>query len=885
MRRSSSERVSKASQGAIMIIRALKANRSPFLRASGLLTLGLLTSVSTFAQTFDAAPQLAFTKPFAGTDPLPQILTVASTGANFNFSATATTSTGGSWLSISPAGNDCCTTPAAITVTVAAAPALAAGTYTGQISLASYPTATVTMNIAVTLTVASGGAFFDNVPGQLSFSLETGGVAPPYQPVQIRNKGTGSLSWTVAKSTADGGNWLGVNPASGVAPSNLAVAIAPANLPGGGQTAGTFVGVLVFTAAGSSVTIPVSVTVGASVFSQVNPISFTMPLAGANPLPQVLSIASTGTAFNFSVAAATSTGGAWLQVSPAGNDCCTAPEAITVSITAPAGLAAGTYTGEITFTQYPSRSLSMTVPVTLTVAAPTVSFLDNLPGQLSFSLKTGGVAPPYQLVQIRNKGTGTLGWAVVKDTADGGNWLSVSATQGNAPATIAVSVTPANLPGGGLVAGTFVGQILVATATGNVSIPVVVMVGDSVFSQVNPISFTMPLAGANPLPQVLSIASTDTAFNFSVTASTATGGAWLQVSPAGNDCCTAPEAVTVSITAPAGLAAGTYTGEVTFTQYPSRSLSMTVPVTLTVAAPTVAFLDNLPGQLSFSLKTGGAAPPYQLLQIRNRGTGTLGWAVVKGTADGGNWLSVSATQGNAPATIAVSVTPANLPDGGLVGGTFVGEILVETATGNVSIPVVATVGGSVVSQTNPIGFTLPSAGANPLPQVLTIASTDSAFNFSVAASSATGGAWLQVSPAGNDCCTAPKAITVTITAPPGLAAGTYTGEITFTQYPSRSLSMTVPVTLTVAAPTGSFLDNLPGELSFSLKTGGAAPPYRLVQIRNAGSGTLGWSLVRTTACGSGCLGASVTKGNAPSTVAIAIAPGKLPNMGLVPGTF
>src|SRR5579859_2345814 len=261
-----------------MIIRAPKAARSCFSLATWLLAFGLLTSIPAFAQTFDAVPQLAFTKPFAGADPLPQILTGASVGANFNFSATATTSTGGSWLSISPSGSDCCVTPEAITVTVAAPAALAAGTYSGQITLTSYPTPTATLNIPVTLTVASGGAFFDNVPGQLSFLVKTGGAAPPYQPVQIRNGGTGSLSWTVAKSTADGGNWLGLAPTTGVAPSNLAVAILPANLPGGGLTPGTFVGDLVFTSAGSSVTIPVSVVVGGSVFSQVNPISFTKPL-------------------------------------------------------------------------------------------------------------------------------------------------------------------------------------------------------------------------------------------------------------------------------------------------------------------------------------------------------------------------------------------------------------------------------------------------------------------------------------------------------------------------------------------------------------------------------------------------------------------------------
>jgi hypothetical protein len=40
---------------------------------------------------------------------------------------------------------------------------------------------------------------------------------------------------------------------------------------------------------------------------------------------------------------------------------------MTVSITAPAGLAAGTYTGEVVITQYPNRNKAITVPVYLTV--------------------------------------------------------------------------------------------------------------------------------------------------------------------------------------------------------------------------------------------------------------------------------------------------------------------------------------------------------------------------------------------------------------------------------------------------------------------------------------------------------------------------------------
>ena len=52
-------------------------------------------------------------------------------------------------------------------------------------------------------------------------------------------------------------------------------------------------GQLLFQTSGDSVTIPVAVTVGASVITQVNPLNFTMAFGGANPLAQVLNIAMT----------------------------------------------------------------------------------------------------------------------------------------------------------------------------------------------------------------------------------------------------------------------------------------------------------------------------------------------------------------------------------------------------------------------------------------------------------------------------------------------------------------------------------------------------------------------------------------------------------------
>ena len=69
------------------------------------------------AQTFQSLPALSFTKVYAGGDPTPQVITAASTEANFQFFATAVSSTGGNWLMISPGSSSGVqNTPRAITV-------------------------------------------------------------------------------------------------------------------------------------------------------------------------------------------------------------------------------------------------------------------------------------------------------------------------------------------------------------------------------------------------------------------------------------------------------------------------------------------------------------------------------------------------------------------------------------------------------------------------------------------------------------------------------------------------------------------------------------------------------------------------------------------------
>jgi len=858
-----------------------------FFSIASVLTLFASVSTSLNAQVFAPVPALSFTKSFGGADPLPQNPTIAAVGTGFNFSITsATTNSGGSWLSTSTiTGCGLCATPRTISVIVTTAVNLAVGTYTGQVVLTSQ-SGSVTLTIPVTLTVVTAGAtIVDNLPGQVSFSLLTASTTPTSQTIQIRNAGSGTLSWTATKSTSDGGSWLTISSTSGSAPSFLTVGLVPGNLPGGGLVAGTFVGQIILQAASGNVTIPVSVVLGTNILSQVNPISFTKVFGGANPLPQTLTMATPGTAFNFFVSASTANGGAWFTVATTtGCGLCVTPNTFVVTVNPIVTLPVGNYTGQIEITsQFGSQTI--TIPVTLTVAAAGSTYLDNLQGQMNFSMTTGGTTLTTQDLQVRNGGSGTLSWTAAVSTADGGNWLSVSALSGTAPAYITVAISVPNLPNAGLIAGTFIGQVVIQTTGSAVTVPISVTVGTSVFEQVNPISFTKFFGGANPLPQTLTVATPGTAFNYFVSASTATGGTWLTVATAtGCGLCATPNTVVATVNASPTLAVGTYTGQIVITSQ-SGNLSMTVPVTLTVAAAATTFFDNVPGQMTFTMQTGGTAVTGQTLQIRNGGTGTLNWTLEQSTSDGGNWLTVSAPSGTAPSFVNVGVSVANIPGGGLIAGTFVGELVFRTAGSSVTVSVNFIVGANIFNQVNAISFTKSFNGANPLPQTLTISTPGSPFNYFITSSTATGGAWLTAATV-TACglCAMPNAIVATVNASPTLAVGTYTGQIVVTSQ-SGNMSMTIPVTLTVTAAGATSFDNLPGQMSFFLQTGGGNPATQNVRIRNAGSGTLFWTLAQSTSDTGNWLNISAPNGTAPATETVSISVSSLPGGGLIAGTF
>ena len=165
--------------------------------------------------------------------------------------------------------------------------------------------------------------------------------------------------------------------------------------------------------------------------------------------------------------------------------------------------------------------------------------------------------------------------------------------QRHRPDAPTVSIVSANLPGKGLVAGIYNGQIVLTAGTDRQTIPVAVVVGANVFKPVAPLSFSEPSGGPNPASQAISLASTGTNFAFFGQAANGNGGTWLNISPSSFGCCglETPLSITTSVSPSSTLAAGSYIGEIILTSAAGDQgmvvrVKLTIDGTTSVATPT-----------------------------------------------------------------------------------------------------------------------------------------------------------------------------------------------------------------------------------------------------------------------------------------------------------
>ncbi|MEZ5356344.1 MAG: malectin domain-containing carbohydrate-binding protein [Bryobacteraceae bacterium] len=553
-------------------------------------------------------------------------------------------------------------------------------------------------------------------------------------------------------------------------------------------------------------------------------LTFAATAGGANPAGQSIAVANTG---GGSLTWSATSSQPWLTLSATSG---TAPSAITAGINL-TGLAAGVLTAQITVT--PSVGPPQLVAVTLNLAAPP-PILNVAPSTLTFTGVTGGANPAGQSIAIANTGGGTLSWTAASNQP----WLTLSTASGTAPSTVTASVSLT-----GLSTGSLTGQITVTPSVGPPQvIAVTLTLTDPPQLSASPsvLTFTGATGGANPAGQSIAITNTG---GGTLTWTAASNQPWLTLSTASG---TAPSTVTASVNL-TGLTAGTLNGQVTVT--PSAGSPQAIAVTLTLTDPPPA-LNIAPSTLTFTGVTGGANPAGQSIAITNTGGGTLTWTA----ASNQPWLTLSTASGTAPSTV-TRERQSDRTHSGNAQWTGRGDAISGFAASHRRHADPHRSSARVKHRAVYPDLHRVAGGANPAGQSIAITNTGGGTLTWTAASNQP---WLTLSTASG---TAPSTVTASVNLT-GLTAGTLNGQVTVT--PSVGPPQVVAVTLTLTDPPQ--LSASPSVLTFTGVTGGANPAGQSIAIANTGGGTLTW----TAASNQPWLTLSTASGTAPSTVTASV---------------
>jgi hypothetical protein len=323
-----------------------------------------------------SAPAVTFSAE-AGLNPAPQTYTVGVVGActgNVTITPTATMSNGAGWLAVSAPVTVISGGSAIFTVTISST-GLAAGTYTGSISLAALNGGIATSGsprvVGITFNVLAKPALAAG-PGKAVSNVSTGIVS---QPITITNSGGSALNWIAALGSATP-SYVTLPATSG---TNLV----------GGSTASTTVIVDATKLAGGTTSVPVTVVVSATdpltgqpvpgspitvnltinipppqMVLSATSLAFTTT-AGTNPAPQTVNVQNQGGNTLTWTATIGTPLPSWLAVSATtGSDTIgqSTPLTFTVDISS---MTTGTYTATVLIT--PSVGAPVTVNVTLTI--------------------------------------------------------------------------------------------------------------------------------------------------------------------------------------------------------------------------------------------------------------------------------------------------------------------------------------------------------------------------------------------------------------------------------------------------------------------------------------------------------------------------------------
>lgn len=375
------------------------------------------------ATTFSVSPtNLTFAAQAGASGLASKQLAVSSAVTGLRFSATATTQSGGNWLSVSPSSGS---VPGAITANVNVG-TLAPGTYRGTITVlaaqASPNTQTVTVDLTVT---AAPNPQLGVEPSSLTF--EAAGSAS----LRISNAGGGTLAWSAQTSTTTGGNWLSASPASGSATS-----AASANVQINATTTGLGPGVYSGSVRVTSATTGESRTVGVTLLlSQQNQsivlsqtgLLFTGVEGGGRVQSQSFGVLNVGQGtMNWTAEASTLSGGNWLGTStPSGSSTADSLDIPLVQVNAStSGLRAGQYSGQVKVTASTANNSPQLVTVDFNVLPPGSNPGPQVrPTGLIFATRAGSSSPGSQTIRLGTPVAGNVEARAGAFTFDGGEWL------------------------------------------------------------------------------------------------------------------------------------------------------------------------------------------------------------------------------------------------------------------------------------------------------------------------------------------------------------------------------------------------------------------------------------------------------------------------------
>ncbi|HLG93411.1 MAG TPA: BACON domain-containing carbohydrate-binding protein, partial [candidate division Zixibacteria bacterium] len=293
-----------------------------------------------------------------GSLPLSQNLEITNTGGgSLNWSVSSKHNS--TWLSAGPANG---TAPSTVTASITTT-GLVPNTYADTLVILSGDASNSPQEVPVTYTVTSAQtAVLSLTPGDtINFSASQGGDPTSPQTLQIRNTGSGSMTWSLGGGIP---SWLSViPPGPATAPTDVQLTAVPGSLVPGfySHTLQVFSGQA--TNSPQSVVVNFEVTQPPVPVLQVSDDLFTFEATEgqANPAPQPLTIFNGGGGdLNWNLASDQT----WLfPANASGTN--TGNLSVSVSI---ANLAAGPHTGHLTITAAGASGSPRTVTVNLNIA-------------------------------------------------------------------------------------------------------------------------------------------------------------------------------------------------------------------------------------------------------------------------------------------------------------------------------------------------------------------------------------------------------------------------------------------------------------------------------------------------------------------------------------